>query len=117
MDRDDTRAGTEKGQEAVRGVHDGRSPPAGEDGKPQLPLLNTDYPHVPVSRKADYIVATIDTGRPADAIGYPLRQNAGYRLYRENRQLPVPARARSGAWTASTPEEASALNDLCGTAR
>ena len=26
----------------------------------QLPLLGTDYPHVPISRKADYIVATLD---------------------------------------------------------
>jgi hypothetical protein len=56
-----------------------------------LPLLNTDYPHVPVSRKADYIVATIDTGRPADALGAPLRQNAGYRLYRENPSIPGPS--------------------------
>lgn len=57
----------------------------------QLPLLNTDYPHVPVSRKADYIVATLDVGRPADALGGPLRQNAGYRLYRERRSVPGPS--------------------------
>jgi hypothetical protein len=57
----------------------------------QLPLLNTDYPHVPVSRKADYIVATIDSGRPADAIGTALRQNAGYRLYRENPSIAGPS--------------------------
>ncbi len=57
----------------------------------QLPLLNTDYPHVPVSRKADYIVATLDVGRPADAIGRPLRENAGYRLYRENPSIPGPS--------------------------
>jgi hypothetical protein len=54
----------------------------------QLPLLDTDYPHVAVSRKADYIVATIATGRPADAIGPPLRVNEGYRLYRENPAVP-----------------------------
>jgi hypothetical protein len=57
----------------------------------QLPLLNTEYAHVPVSRQADYIVATIDSGRPADAIGKPLRQNAGYRLYRENPSIAGPS--------------------------
>jgi hypothetical protein len=56
----------------------------------QLPLLNTDYPHVPVSRKADYIIATLARGRPADAIGPVLRRNAGYRLYRENPAVPGP---------------------------
>jgi hypothetical protein len=64
------------------------------DGRPlcsQLPLLNTDYPHVPVSRKADYIVATLDAGRPRDAVGPALRQNDGYRLYRENPSVPGPA--------------------------
>ena len=38
----------------------------------QLPLLATDYPHVTLSRKADYILAAINVGRPADAIGPPL---------------------------------------------
>jgi hypothetical protein len=57
----------------------------------QLPLLNTDYPHVPISRKADYIVATITSGRPADAVGPALRQNDGYRLYRENPAIPGPS--------------------------
>jgi hypothetical protein len=53
----------------------------------RVPLLGTDYPHVPVSRKADYIVATIPT-RPGDAIGPPLRVNDGYTLYRENPAVP-----------------------------
>jgi hypothetical protein len=57
----------------------------------QLPLLNTDYPHVPVSRKAAYIVATIDAGRPRDAVGPALRRNDGYRLYRENPSVPGPS--------------------------
>jgi hypothetical protein len=57
----------------------------------QLPILNTDYPHVPVSRKADYIVATITSGRPADAIGPALRENDGYRLYREDPAVPGPS--------------------------
>ncbi len=54
----------------------------------QQPLLGTDYPHVPMSRKADYIVATLATGRPKDAIGPPLRTNLGYTLYRENPSVP-----------------------------
>jgi hypothetical protein len=57
----------------------------------QLPLLSTDYPHVPISRKADYIVATIEAGRPRDAVGAPLRRNDGYRLYRENPSVPGPS--------------------------
>jgi hypothetical protein len=56
----------------------------------QLPLLGTDYPHVPYSRKADYIVATLDQGQPADAIGAPLKINDGYGLYRENPAVPGP---------------------------
>jgi hypothetical protein len=56
----------------------------------QLPLLDTDYPHVMLGRKADYIVATIPTGRPADAVGPVLRRNSGYRLYRENPAVPGP---------------------------
>jgi hypothetical protein len=50
----------------------------------QTPLLGTDYPHVPASRKADYIVASPPTTRPRDAIGGPLRINGGYVLYKEN---------------------------------
>jgi hypothetical protein len=54
----------------------------------QLPLLDTDYAHVAVSRKADYIVATLPYGHPSDAIGPPLRSNQGYRLFRENPAVP-----------------------------
>ena len=43
----------------------------------QLPLLDTDYPHVAVSRKADYIVATQAAGRPVDAVGPVLRHERG----------------------------------------
>ncbi len=57
----------------------------------QTPLLGTDYPHVPISRKAGYIITTLDRARPADAIGPPLRANAGYRLYRENPSVPGPS--------------------------
>jgi hypothetical protein len=58
----------------------------------QLPLLDTDYPHVAASRKADYIVATVATGRPADAVGPVLRQNTGYRLFRQNPAVPGVSR-------------------------
>jgi hypothetical protein len=57
----------------------------------QLPLLNTDYAHVAVSRKADYIVATLTDGRPHDAVGPPLDTNGGFRLYRENPAVPGPS--------------------------
>lgn len=56
----------------------------------ELPLLGTDYPHVPVSRKADYIVALRGLPRPADALGGVLRSNDGYVLYRENPLVPGP---------------------------
>lgn len=56
----------------------------------QPTLLDTDYPHVMLGRKADYIVATIATGKPADAVGPVLRRNSGYRLYRENPALAGP---------------------------
>lgn len=52
------------------------------------PLINTDYPHVPSSRRADYIVATREVGRPADAVGAPLRTSDGYQLFRENPSVP-----------------------------
>lgn len=57
----------------------------------QLPLLGTDYPHVPVSRKADYIVALRGQPRPADATGPVLRLNDGYLLYRESPSVPGPS--------------------------
>jgi hypothetical protein len=57
----------------------------------ELPLLYTDYAHVPTSRKADYIVAATEYGRPQDAVGPVLRENLGYRLYRENPAVPGPS--------------------------
>jgi hypothetical protein len=41
-----------------------------------------------LGRKADDIVATIPTGRFADAVGPVLRRNSGYRLYRESPAVP-----------------------------
>jgi hypothetical protein len=57
----------------------------------QTPLLGTDYPHVPVSRMADYIVSLRALPRPADAVGPALRRNDGYLLYRENSSVPGPS--------------------------
>ncbi len=57
----------------------------------QVPLLATDYPHVPISRKAEYIVAARSYGRPRDATGPILRENVGYRLYRESPSVPGPS--------------------------
>ncbi len=57
----------------------------------ELPLLNTDYPHVAASRKADYILAGWPVWRPKDAVGRPVFQNAEYRLFRENPGVPGPS--------------------------
>jgi hypothetical protein len=55
------------------------------------PLLHTDYPHVAYSRKADYILTERWLGRPADAIGPPVRSTVAYVLYRENPRVPGPS--------------------------
>jgi hypothetical protein len=55
------------------------------------PLVNTDYPHVAYSRKADFILVGVSTPRPGDAIGPALRRNSGYSLYRENPSVPGPS--------------------------
>ena len=57
-----------------------------------VPLLGTDYPHVAISRKADYILLAQGLPRPADALGPVLRENLGYRLYRESPDVPGPSR-------------------------
>jgi hypothetical protein len=56
------------------------------------PLLDSDYPHVAQSRKADYAVASLASPRPREAIGPALRVNHGYRLYRLDPALPGPDR-------------------------
>ena len=56
----------------------------------QHPLLNTSYPHVRISRKADYILAGVDQPRPADAIGPPVRRLDAFTLYREKPSVPGP---------------------------
>ena len=53
----------------------------------QRPLHYTAYPHVKVSRAADYVLAR-GPGRPFDAVGPPLRSNAEFALYRLRDGLP-----------------------------
>jgi hypothetical protein len=55
------------------------------------PLINTDYPHVAPSVKADYILTTWSAPRPADAVGRPVAANSFYRLFRENPAVPGPS--------------------------
>jgi hypothetical protein len=54
----------------------------------QLPLLHTSYPHVPISRRADWIVTKSDARRPRDAIGDPVKQLDAYTLWRARPGIP-----------------------------
>ncbi|MGI8623616.1 MAG: hypothetical protein ACR2NB_09070 [Solirubrobacteraceae bacterium] len=56
------------------------------------PIVNTDYPHVPRSRKADFVVVRAGTPVPADAQGPPLRTSTGFQLYRMYATVPGPDR-------------------------
>jgi hypothetical protein len=48
----------------------------------QRPLLNTSYPHVAISRGADYVLVDKDWRKPFDAVGPPLRNLDRFFLYR-----------------------------------
>jgi hypothetical protein len=54
------------------------------------PLLNTSYPHVRISRKADYILTAVNQPRPADAAGPPVRRLEAFTLYRQKPSVPGP---------------------------
>lgn len=56
----------------------------------QHPLLNTSYPHVRISRKADYIVTPAGAPVPADALAPALRRLDGFTLYRQRPSVPGP---------------------------
>ena len=61
----------------------------------QAPLVNTDYPRVEVSRKADYILLdkrgrAFYGGPPPDSTGPPLRANVDFWLYRMKPGVPGP---------------------------
>jgi hypothetical protein len=55
------------------------------------PLVNTDYPHVAFSVKADYILTTWSAPVPPDAVGPPVRANDQFRLFREKASVPGPS--------------------------
>jgi hypothetical protein len=65
---------------------------AGQPLCSQKPLLDTSYPHVPVSRKAEYVLVQRPLAKPVDATGAPLMTNAAYRLYRMRAGVPGPDR-------------------------
>ena len=48
----------------------------------QRPLLNTSYPHVPISRAADYVLVDDDWRKPFDAVGPPVMTLDRYQLFR-----------------------------------
>jgi len=54
----------------------------------QLPVLETSYPHVPVSRAADYVLVDRDWRKPFDAVGPPVLTLERYELYRLRAGLP-----------------------------
>ncbi|MBA3328815.1 MAG: hypothetical protein H0T43_11000, partial [Solirubrobacterales bacterium] len=54
----------------------------------QAPVLNTAYPHVPISRAADYVLADRGLRRPFDASGARVASVGGYALYRLKPGLP-----------------------------
>ena len=61
---------------------------AGQPLCSQRPLLNTSYPHVPISRAADYVLVDDTWRKPFDAIGPPLMTLDRYQLYRLRPNLP-----------------------------
>lgn len=57
----------------------------------QRPVLETSYPHVPVSRKADYVLVDDDWRKPFDAVGPPVLTLDRYLLYRMRADVPGPS--------------------------
>ncbi len=58
----------------------------------QRPLLNTSYPHVPISRAADYVLVDKDWRKPFDAVGPPVLDLERYFVYHLRAGLPGPNR-------------------------
>jgi hypothetical protein len=48
------------------------------------------FPHPPLGRKADYVIAQRRDLRPADALGQPVLENAQFELWRMNPAVPGP---------------------------
>jgi hypothetical protein len=57
----------------------------------QRPLTDTSYPHVPLSRAADYVLVRY-LRRPFDAVGAPVLGNGEYTVYRLRDDLRGPNR-------------------------
>jgi hypothetical protein len=62
------------------------------------PLLHTSYPHVPVSRKADYILTRIDATAPQDARLPSVMVAGGFRLWRQDASVA----GRAHLWDSRT---------------
>ena len=54
----------------------------------QRPVLETSYPHVPLSRAADYVLVDDDWRKPFDAVGPPVMTLDRYQLFHLRRNLP-----------------------------
>jgi hypothetical protein len=54
----------------------------------QLPILGTAYPHVTISRAADYVLVASDLRKPFDAIGAPVMKLDSFVLYHLRPGLP-----------------------------
>ena len=54
----------------------------------QRPVYDTTYPHVPISRAADYVMTQAGMLRPVDAVGRPLLSNQSFTVYRLRAGLP-----------------------------
>jgi hypothetical protein len=62
---------------------------AGQPLCSQKPVLETSYPHVPVSRAADYVLVDNDLRKPYDAIGPPVMRLERFALYHLRPGLPA----------------------------
>jgi hypothetical protein len=63
---------------------------AGQPLCSQNPLRGTSYPHVAVSRKADYILREREYGVPPDSTRRALWSNQRFALYRQRPGVPGP---------------------------
>ena len=62
---------------------------AGQPLCSQRPVLETSYPHVPVSRAADYVLVDNDLRKPFDAVGPPVMTLERFELFRLRPGLPA----------------------------
>jgi hypothetical protein len=61
---------------------------AGQPLCAQRPVMETSYPHVPVSRAADYVLVDDDWRKPFDAVGPPVLTLDRYQLFHLRPNLP-----------------------------